>query len=470
MVNARVVVPSDLAKSSTQNSSRRHRHDVSTYNGKLKSAWRQHIPFYIWLILLSIYCCILCLNARVYRTNRQQAVSFNNDEPQYSASGVQSSRSLVGERQAEGAELVHVVITRFMQNQSALLDLGLARLALFQAFCLPSMLAQTNSNFIWVIRTDPKLHNQLVTKMQELLKGRQNFILLGSNNNPEGFGRDQEPIESFLQADKINGISAPIWSGNITLLEEAYKLSAAAGSVLLETRLDSDDALHAQFVETVQADARNNLFSHPVDKNDLWRLWCIDSKIEFHPFNPFPKNLSSNSTTPPAEGYLVLFSEKICVTPGLTFGYGAGTNRESLGVGRLRHDQIAKKIKKCEATDKTKCVSRVSLLPGALRARTTTSAGMSHVITGNEDIDKDNGFRRKAKDKVFIKQFYHQHELWNALSSLFAIPRRNAQLARSVIIEHMAGIAQDNLKGQCTSGHSCKNSTKKVLENYLQQK
>ena len=179
MVNARLVVPSsDLAKSSTQNSSRRHRH-VSTYNGKLKSAWRQHIPFYIWLILLSIYCCILCLNARVYRTIRQQNVSFNNDEPQDSASGVQSSRSLVGERQAEGAELVHVVITRFMQDQSALLDLGLARLALFQAFCLPSMLAQTNSNFIWIIRTDPKLHNQLVTKMQELLKGRQNFYSIG---------------------------------------------------------------------------------------------------------------------------------------------------------------------------------------------------------------------------------------------------------------------------------------------------
>lgn len=76
-------------------------------------------------------------------------------------------------------ELVHVVETRFMQEQYSLLELGLARLALFESFCLPSMLTQTNGNFLWIIRADPKLHPLIVKRMQELLKGKPNFILMG---------------------------------------------------------------------------------------------------------------------------------------------------------------------------------------------------------------------------------------------------------------------------------------------------
>ena len=261
-----------------------------------------------------------------------------------------------------------------------------------------------------------------------------------------------------------------MWSGNITLVEEAYK-DAAAGAILLETRLDSDDALHSHFIETVQTDARKNLVSDTMDQNDIWRLWCIDSRIEFHPFSPYPQVpeiVESNETFP--EGYLVLFSEKVCVTPGLTFGYGGGASRDSMGVGRLRHDQISKKINKCKQNNtdiQVKCVSRVTkLLPGALRARTTTSAGMQNVITGNKDIDKGSGFLRPvmAKNKNFIRQYFHQQELWDSLSKDFSVTRQDAKEVRDIIVDRMQEIAEDNLKGQCTSGHSCKNGTQKVLE------
>ena len=76
-------------------------------------------------------------------------------------------------------ELVHVIETRFMQEQYSLLELGLARLALFESFCLPSILTQTNGNFLWIIRADPNLHPLIVKRMQELLKGKPNFILMG---------------------------------------------------------------------------------------------------------------------------------------------------------------------------------------------------------------------------------------------------------------------------------------------------
>jgi len=161
----------------------------------------------------------------------------------------------------------------------------------------------------------------------------------------------------------------------------------------------------------------------------------------------------------------VLFSEKVCVTPGLTFGYGKGASRESLDIPHLRHDQIASKIKKCDKDiQQIECVKRLEIAPGAVRARTTTSAGMANVVTGKEDIAKANGFRRKAKNKNFIRQYFRQDSLWAVLSSKFSISRDGAKLARAICIDREIEIAQDNLKGQCTGGHSCKNSTKKILQ------
>ena len=376
-------------------------------------------------------------------------------------------------------QLVHVVETRFMQSQSQLLELGFARLALFEAFCLPSMLSQTNPNFLWIIRADPKLHPSIVDRLRTILGGRSNFILIGSNHNPEGFGRVKPklPFQSFLRFDNV---TPSVWNGNISLLEEAYDRSAA-GAVLLETRLDSDDGVNIHFIEMVQTEARKNLI---IDNNDnknseyddnLWRLWCIESRIEWHPLNPYPDTpeivAATNDSSFP-EGYLVYYSEKGCSTPGLTFGYGQGASRDSvdrsLGIDHLRHDEIAKKIRKCKknSTDiEVECVSRLSeLTPGAARARTTTSAGMNNVITGDKEIDKRNVMKRLSSNKRFMKQFTQQQTLWASMKNSLSISVTNVQSARSIIVNRMKEIAADNLKGQCTGGHSCKNGTKAVLE------
>ena len=440
------------------------------------------VPYIVWVMIISIYCCIVYMQTGVNRIRKLQYTftgldhDNNNKKTQLSShipTTKQTSKqiniqSIQTPKYEIDPDLIHVVETRFMQQQSGLLELGLARLALFEAFCLPSMLSQTSSNFLWIIRADPKLHPSIVNRLQELLKERHNFILIGSNNNPEGFGRDGTSLTSFLQADSKIDVTTPVWSGNITLVEEAYKYSSSRSSILLETRLDSDDGLHSQFIEYVQKDAVNNLVSEDIDQKP-WRLWCIDSRIEFHPFSLWdpstPEILAAKTNViSPQEGYLVLFSEKVCVTPGLTFGYGKSASRESLGIPRLRHDQIASKIKKCDKdTRDIECVKRLEIAPGAVRARTTTSAGMANVVTGKEDIDRANGFRRKAKNKNFIRQYFRQDSLWAILSSKFFISRDGAKLARAICINRETEIAQDNLKGQCTGGHSCKNSTKKIL-------
>jgi hypothetical protein len=48
--------------------------------------------------------------------------------------------------------VVHVIQTRIMQYQPDLLHLGKARLGLFEAFCLRTMVMQSSQQFLWIIR------------------------------------------------------------------------------------------------------------------------------------------------------------------------------------------------------------------------------------------------------------------------------------------------------------------------------
>jgi hypothetical protein len=202
-------------------------------------------------------------------------------------------------------ELIHVIQTRFMQHQPNLLSLGQARLELFQTFCLPSLKSQVNKNFLWIIRTDPDLHPSLRDQLVKLLDGKDNYVLLGSNYNPEGFGRDGDlSLGEYLREDSHGKkeTSATVLSGNITLIEEAFAKSSQ-GAIVLETRLDADDGLHRDFVKTVQSEAR-----HLADeKEGLWRIWCINYNVEWHPLDPFPDGEVKNRTGD--EGYLVMYSD-----------------------------------------------------------------------------------------------------------------------------------------------------------------
>ena len=306
---------------------------------KLKSS-RRRVPFIAWMVSISVYCCTMFMRMGTYRALRQQVYggAFSHprrlQEPEKpttaekyltaQSSQTQGDSSLMN--QVHGIEaddesddeyeessdesyvekIVHVVSTRFMQGQSDLIELGLARLALFQSFCLPSMLNQSNTNFIWIIRADPGLHPTIVASLAQLLKGKPNFVLLGSNANPEGFGRPRGPFNDFV-------MDAPIWSGNITLVEEAYRKSSDGSAYLLETRLDADDGLNTQFIETIQAEATSHFAAADaanVLETHVWRLWCSHSFLEWHPLDPFPNTapeIVAAETIPSEGGYLVLF-------------------------------------------------------------------------------------------------------------------------------------------------------------------
>ncbi len=85
---------------------------------------------------------------------------------------------------AQDWRLIHLVQSRFMQEQGPLETLGMARLKLFQTFCLPSMVQQSSQEFFWIIKTDPQFTTTTVfQQLVESVKSHPNIYLVASNTN-----------------------------------------------------------------------------------------------------------------------------------------------------------------------------------------------------------------------------------------------------------------------------------------------
>ncbi|KAB7766667.1 glycosyltransferase [Xanthomonas maliensis] len=137
--------------------------------------------------------------------------------------------------------LWHAVITRFSYRHSttrAGLDGVLVsvlrrdplqpdrlafRYSLFELTCLPSLLAQTEQNFDWFIIVDPALPSHWRQRLQALVSGRTRTHL-----------HDYDPAEDLTKTDWLQRYAPP------------------QTCQVLTTLLDDDDALPADFIETLQ--------------------------------------------------------------------------------------------------------------------------------------------------------------------------------------------------------------------------
>ena len=85
---------------------------------------------------------------------------------------------------AENWPLVHIIQSRFMQEQGPLEILGMARLKLFLTFCLPSMVQQSSQNFVWIIKTDPQFtKTSIFDALIRSVRLHDNIYVVASNAN-----------------------------------------------------------------------------------------------------------------------------------------------------------------------------------------------------------------------------------------------------------------------------------------------
>lgn len=372
--------------------------------------------------------------------------------------------------------VIHIVKTRFMQEQGNLTALGESRLALFRVFCLPTMLQQSTQNFLWIIKTDPHLHPPLLRALVQAVQHRPNIYVVSSNvnfrvnENFPGAWRDG--------AEASDLVRSKVYTGNQTVLEQAMALEGQFP--ILETRLDADDGLHTQFLRVVQKKAALAWKENPQLE---WMYWCSRRHIDWHWMDSVTKPLlhtthknKKNHNQPtihskPLLNMMYSFGaiqgvthSRLCVTPGITTGFALGTREKN--VPNVAHHLLVKTLRgpvdninnnsrnesspNCGLPNTADCLQFIeSLVFEAIRSRSPTSAGML-------DIHPD---ATKLYDTWWVNYVF-----WNMVHESFGIRRDALEWMNSYLSEHLIDIAKDNLLGQCTSGHSCKESAKKDLE------
>lgn len=402
--------------------------------------------------------------------------------------------------------LVHIVNTRFMQDQGRLTILGTARLHLFETFCLPSMLGQTTDEFLWIVKTDPQLDSKLLKSLIRAVQDRPNIYVVGSSTNflvspnQTGCWRDGAEPKDLLKS--------PIYTGDLTRLEQAMLLRTSRP--VLETRLDADDGLHKAYLQYLQTKALRR-FLGIGGPTTRWLYWCTRRHVEWHASPKPPSNTTKAMTGPedrrfqeeppkhltddeegasndknddrdsdeeeeeeddPRKGQLQpIQHSRLCVTPGITVGYNLGVEASEVPIES--HDLLYKHLlgstacfgtgghPPLEAASSSSqeaspaCLDLVdSFWVSAVRSRTLTSAGMMKVGLTDDERNRVNPTIRRR--------------LWAELANHFSISPRTVEKTQAYLWSHQEAIARENLLGQCTRFHSCKPEAKEELRKYLE--
>ena len=330
-------------------------------------------------------------------------------------------------------DIIHVVTSRFMQDQSTLNALAKARLQLFETFCLPTMLNQNTDNFLWFVMADPQLDPELLRHLQSLLEPHPNFYLVASN------------AKLLTPLNLTNTLSAEhphqklLLTGDIDLLRN--QMLDPNRPLLLETRLDADDGLHSNSLSHIQSIAK----ALPVDTRG-WQIICNNIHYEWRNYDIVA--MDPNITKISSSGKLRIVRESICVTPGYTLV----RHREPPGIEfpswpKLGHHQVQRYWPECrfeqtsivEEVMETNtgnasfdCWKKLGNFPAALRSRTVTSAGMNRVDT----VPGEEKFENRTK------------MLWDLVERDFNITPKSARLTSQYLKDRLHSIALDNLNGQ----------------------
>jgi hypothetical protein len=328
--------------------------------------------------------------------------------------------------------IVHVINSRFMQQQPSLLKLGKARLEIFKALSLPTLAHQSNKQFLWIIRTDPDLDLQLKENLVESLKEIPNVILVASDLSIDGLYDG-----SFRNDDTIHEFTTEsILFGDLHLVKSFHE--AAKNHTLLETNLDTDDGIAVTFVENVQR-ITVQAFEND-EKKTGWVQLCLGRHLEWHFYAPWEKRSD--------KGCLLVGSRRTCVKSGMSWATQPNAKPSfDTNLGLLKED-----VPRClynrtleerltqgcwETVPQDNPITDVM----AIRAMSPASSGVA-----KGEISKfDWNIRVLTFDKF----------AWSLLDPYFTILPESIKSARTHLIENLHEVSSDNARSKCTHEKTC---------------
>ncbi|CAJ1947257.1 unnamed protein product [Cylindrotheca closterium] len=328
--------------------------------------------------------------------------------------------------------IVHVVYSRFLQQQGALLHLGLARLKLFRALCLPSLSEQTNKNFLWVIRTDPELRSELKEGLIDAVKELQNVVVVASDVGVDGFHdggfRKDEAMDEFNKDS--------ILVGDIKLVQSYHAESKT--HTLVETNLDTDDGIALTFINSVQ-DKVDELFV----TDELaagWVQLCIGNHLEWHFYSPWEKK--SN------KGCLLKGLTRTCIKSGLSWATRPKSKPQFMKELNILKEEAPEcpNLHNVSGYAHQGCWVEVPLVDQendvmAIRAMSPASRGVAR-----GEISKfDWG----------VKSLFFNKVAWSLLDPYFYIRVEYIKSVRAHLVENIKEVSDDNEHSKCTHEKTC---------------
>jgi hypothetical protein len=127
---------------------------------------------------------------------------------------------------------VHVLCTRFCIGQGQQAALTASRLALFKSICLPSIRAQTDARFIWLIYIDSTLSPTDRVTLEHAVSDVSHVAIVALSGKPKG-------AVSAYEAPCTRQLEAAGWGAWVA----AGSAPAGRRKMYITTRLDADDAL-----------------------------------------------------------------------------------------------------------------------------------------------------------------------------------------------------------------------------------
>lgn len=175
----------------------------------------------------------------------------------------------------------HYLITRFnlknpdwdvtKNNETLLTDEWMEdRMWLFENFCFPSVAAQTNKNFNWLLFFDTSTPEKYKKAIADLISSRANIKAFYINGMPEFY----PAIQQFISEDSK---------------DTPY---------LITSRIDNDDCIHKNFIDEVQQKFK----SQDYQAIDIIQGYSLQVKPRFilgkkeHIFNPFISLIEKNES------------------------------------------------------------------------------------------------------------------------------------------------------------------------------
>jgi len=353
--------------------------------------------------------------------------------------------------------IVHIIRSRFMVDQGNLTTLGQARFELMKQFTFASLQQQTSQNFIWLILTDPQLDESLKHPLLELVQPHNNMVVLATNQ-----------LHSKLFDKPCHNASClgeEVWMHEETLQQALDAKDFQKNTLFLDTWLDADDALYANFVDDLHTVAQREL----IRPDDLVG-YCPRQHLEWH---FLPHNKSSSTTNITQYGKLESVRSNYCITAGLTAMFSTNVRPDTTDFNLRRHSALIDRKGKaglfplCNVTEDyylrsnnpKKCIMEIQSLsspqqPIALRSRCPTSTAMGRVVQDYSEA---------------LKVIEEQSSLWNLAQSQFGVNSTKISRTRSYLQKVLLQIAKENLQGQCLSGKACYEKGEKRLKKLLEQ-